>query len=79
MCTNAQSQIFFYFGKQPKRAISCKKKATVEATGDLIGNNIAHKNTKRSLQNTSETVKGETGIPKQRYIPPEKDNKLLMN
>ena len=61
------------------KPLKSNQKTTVEATGDLIGNNIAHKITKRSPQNTSETVKSETGILKQRYIPPEKDSKLLMN
>ena len=42
-----------------------------EATDDLIGNKIAKKITKRSPQNTSETVESETEIPKERYISPK--------
>ena len=40
----------------------------VDATGDLIGYNIANKIKKASPQNTSETVESETKIPKEKYI-----------
>ena len=67
-----------------KRAIQKNE----EATGDLIGHNIDNKITKVSKyspQKSSETVKSEAGkigfdrwIPKERYISPEKRQKLLM-
>ena len=55
----------------------------MEATGDLIGNEIAGKITKvseNSQQNTSETVTNENNkeIPKERYTTTKKCNKLLM-
>ena len=55
----------------------------MEATGDLIGNEIAGKITKvseNSQQNTSETVTNENNkeIPKERYTSSKKCNKLLM-
>ena len=62
-----------------KRTIQKK----VEATGDLIGNEIAGKITKvseNSQQNTSETVTNENNkeIPKERCTSPKKGNKWLM-
>ena len=70
-----------------KRAI---KKIT-EATDDLIGNKIAADKitnvSRKSPQNSSETVEGETentrfdrGIPKERYIyiSTKEDSELLM-
>ena len=62
-----------------KRAIQKK----VEATGDLIGNEVAGKITKvseNSQWNTSEIVTNENNkeIPKERYTSPKKCNKLLM-
>ena len=61
---------------------------TAEATGDLIGHKIGSK-IKKSLRilpkNSSGIVTNETEdiglyreIPKERYISPEKDSKLLM-
>ena len=47
---------------------------TAEATGDLIGNKIADKIT--SVGKSKE--KGETKKVEEIYIPPEKNNKLLM-
>ena len=62
---------------------------TAEGPGDLIGNKIANKITKASRtlpQNNSETVTNEdenTGlhrkIPKERYISPEKNQKINDN
>ena len=45
---------------------------TAETTGDLIGNKIADKIT--SVGKSKE----ETNKPEETYIPPKKDNKLLM-
>ena len=59
-----------------KRAIQ----KTAEATGDLIGNKIADKITslsKKSSQNNE--ANNEMEIPKERYISPEKRQKLLIN
>ena len=60
-----------------------------EETGDLIGNKIADKITKVSRvspQKSSEIVKNEAGnigfdreIPKERYISPEKRQKIIDN
>ena len=60
---------------------------TAGATGDLIGNKVADKITKiagSSTQNYLETVEGETenivfdrGIPKERYISPEKRQQII--
>ena len=47
---------------------------TAEATGDLIGNKIADKIT--SIGKPKE--KEKTNKAEEIYIPPEKDNKLLM-
>ena len=66
-----------------KRAIQ----KIAEATGDLIGNIIADKITsvsKKLPQNSSKelhskTDENEIKISKERYISPEKDNRLLMN
>ena len=51
-------------------------KETAKATGDLIGNKIADKITSASKK-SHEEVNNE--IPKERYISPNKDKKLLMN
>ena len=51
-----------------------------EATSYLIGNKITNKITKfskKSPQNTSETVKRETEIPRERYISPEERQKVI--
>ena len=61
-----------------KRAIQTK----AEATGDLIGNNVADKITKVSRklpQNNSETVKNDHNkqTPKERYISPEERQKII--
>ena len=56
---------------------------TAEATGDLIGNEIADRITKVSKktlpQKYSETVTNEDGkeIPKERYISPEGRQKII--
>ena len=60
---------------------SASKKAiqkTAKATGDLIGNKIADKIIKAS-KNNLKVVKSDEDVPKERYISPKKDNKLLMN
>ena len=59
-----------------KRAIQ----KTVEATVGFIGNKIADKITKSSKtsQNVLKADENETRILKERYISPQKDNKLLM-
>ena len=60
-----------------------QKKA--EATGDLIGNKFADKITSVSkkssakLRSQNNEANDESEAPKQRYISPEKKNKLLMN
>ena len=69
--------------KRTKRTI----RKIAEASGDLIGNNIADKFTKvsRTLpQNSSDKVKSEaenirldTEIPKERYIFPERRQKII--
>ena len=61
-----------------KRAIQ----KTAEATGDLIGNKIADKITsvsKKSPKELHSQNEDEIEIPKERYISPKRDNKLLMN
>ena len=61
-----------------KRAIQ----KTAEATGDLIDNEIADKITsisKSPKELHSETDENEIETQKERYISPEKENKLLMN
>ena len=50
---------------------------TAEATGDLIGNKIADKITSIGKPIEKEKTK-ETKETEEMYIPPEKDNKLLM-
>ena len=58
-----------------KRAIQ----KTAEATGDLIGNKIANKIAKvsrNSPQNFLKKFESETEIPKERYISPEKRQKI---
>ena len=47
---------------------------TAEATGDLIGNKLADKITSIGKPKEKEITKEI----KETYIPPEKDNKLLM-
>ena len=47
-----------------------------KATRDFIGNEIAKKITKKSPENTSETVESETEIPKERYISPEEREQI---
>ena len=63
-------------------------KKTAETTRDLIGNKIADKITNISKKSSTELqsrklqdnkANDEIEIPKERYISPEKDNKLLMN
>ena len=63
-----------------KRAIQ----KTAETTGDLIGNKIAKRNTEASKilqQKNSETVTNEHDqeTPKERYISPEKRQKITDN
>ena len=61
-----------------KRAIQ----KTAEATGDLIGNKIGDELTSISKSPKdlySKTKENEIEIPKERYISPERDKKLLMN
>ena len=55
---------------------------TAEATGDLICNKIANRNTKVSrisLQNNSKIITNEHDeeIPKERYISPEESHKII--
>ena len=55
---------------------------TAEATGDLIGNKIADKNTKVSKnpeENNLETVTNENDKkkPKERYISPKKGREII--
>ena len=63
-------------------------KKTVEATDDLIGNKIAIKSTevsKNSQQDNSEKLTNKYDqeipkeIPKERYISPEKREKIIDN
>ena len=42
-----------------------------------IGNKIANKITKKSPQNTSETVESETKIRKEKYMSPEKRKQII--
>ena len=56
-----------------KRAI--KKPAGI--TGDLIGNTIANQITKKSLQNTSVTVKSETEKPRERCKSPQGRQQII--
>ena len=52
---------------------------TAEATGDLIGNKIADKITSVGrLKNKQKEKKDEINELEEIYIPPKKDNKLLM-
>ena len=58
-----------------KRAVQ----KTAETTGDLIGNKIADKITSIGKSKIKQKEKkDETNKVKEIYIPPEKDNKLLM-
>ena len=59
---------------------------TAEATGDLIGNNIANKITsvsKKSNNNNNNNNNNNEDVQltthKKRYISPEEDSKLLIN
>ena len=58
---------------------------TEEAAGDLFGNTIADKITNiskkssRELHSQNNEANDEIEIPKERYVSPKKDNKLLMN
>ena len=66
----------------PKTTSKNSVQKTAEATGDLISNKIANRITKVSgslPQNNSETIKNEHDkeMPKERYICPKKDRKLL--
>ena len=62
-----------------KRAL---QKST-EATCDLIGNKIDDKITKlqwicsKTVTNEAENIEHNTEIPKERYIPPEKGDKII--
>ena len=62
-----------------KRAIQ----KTAEATIDLIGNKITDKISKNSSAHSkkfeNDNANDELEVPKKKHIPPEKDNKLLMN
>ena len=71
------------------KLLQTKKKIqkTAEITGGLIGNKIAHKITEVSTtspQNNSQTVTNGTeniahdkGIPKERYISPQKRQNII--
>ena len=51
-----------------------------KTTGNLIVNKIANeisKVSRNSPQNNSETVEIETEIPKERYVSPEKRQKII--
>ena len=50
---------------------------TAEATGDLIGNKVGHKIT--SIGKPKEKEKWKAKEIEEIYIPPKKDNTLLMN
>ena len=68
------------FKTTSKRVIPSNS-ATVEATGNLVGNKIAEKITKvpkTSPQNNSEIVSNEQDkeIPKEAYISPEERHKI---
>ena len=55
-------------------------KKTAEATGDMISGKIANNINKASIQspqNTSETVKRETEIPRERYVSPEERQQII--
>ena len=58
-----------------------KYQKTAEATGDLIGNEISEKITKKLQQNNSETItiEHDKEIPKERYISPEERQKTIDN
>ena len=43
----------------------------------MIGNKIANENTKITQQNISERVESETETPKERYMSPEKRQKVI--
>ena len=43
----------------------------------MIGNKTADKITKRSSQNTSETVERKAGILKERYMSPEERQQII--
>ena len=61
-----------------KRAIQ----KTAEATGNLVGNKIPDKITsvsKKSKKPQNNEANDEAETPKERYISPKKDSKLLMN
>ena len=61
-----------------KKAI---QKKTAEATGDLIGNKIADKITsvlkKSSMHSQNNETNDELETPKERYISPEKRQKII--
>ena len=59
-----------------KTASKREIKRTPEATGDLIGNKIADKITCFKELHSQNEDKIE--IPKERYISPEKNNKLIL-
>ena len=65
-----------------KTALKRATQKKAEATGDLIGNKITDKITsvsKKSKKPQNNEANNESEAPKERYISPEKDNKLLMN
>ena len=56
-----------------KRAIQ----KTAEANGSLVGNKIVYKIGKASKNNPKEKAKNEIEIPKERYISPDKRQKII--
>ena len=71
---------------EPRNLKNNRIQKTAEATGDLIGNKIADKITSvskkkpaKELPNDETEEDVEIATPKQRYISPEKKNKLLKN
>ena len=67
-----------------KNCFNEKNSKEAEATGDFIGNKTADKITsvskelhlKKSSQNALKTDKKELGIPKERFISPEKKQQI---
>ena len=50
-----------------------------KASGNFIGNKIADKITKASKSSPQNNSGSKTDLIKERYISPQKDNKLLIN
>ena len=73
---------------QTKTTTTTKKiQDTAEIIGDLIGNKIAHKitevsttspdNNSQTVTNRAENIAHNKGIPKERYISPQKRQKII--